>query len=180
MGLVGALSHTCCIPPPTSFLCRKWKDLRVGDLVRLHDDNIVPVSWRQPGPDLSAAWGGLHSCLSSSCPPCIAVSFLLPRPSTPRPMCSCWPARSPAACATWRQPTLMGEVPVITRNLGAWEPASPSPVAPQAHWDIQVIHPGSMCGAPASWQGAITLNQMKGPTFAPTFLGPYCVSGTGA
>ncbi|XP_053766427.1 phospholipid-transporting ATPase IK-like [Desmodus rotundus] len=26
-----------------SFLCRKWKDLRVGDLVRLHDDNIVPA-----------------------------------------------------------------------------------------------------------------------------------------
>lgn len=24
----------------------------MGDLVRLHDDNIVPVSWGQPGPEL--------------------------------------------------------------------------------------------------------------------------------
>ncbi|XP_036914129.1 phospholipid-transporting ATPase IK-like [Sturnira hondurensis] len=26
-----------------SFLCKKWKDLCVGDVVRLHDDNIVPA-----------------------------------------------------------------------------------------------------------------------------------------
>ncbi|KAM5308261.1 phospholipid-transporting ATPase IK-like [Glossophaga mutica] len=26
-----------------SFLCKKWQDLRVGDLVRLHGDNIVPA-----------------------------------------------------------------------------------------------------------------------------------------
>ncbi|XP_045687365.1 phospholipid-transporting ATPase IK-like [Phyllostomus hastatus] len=26
-----------------SFLCKKWEDLRVGDLIRLHDDNVVPA-----------------------------------------------------------------------------------------------------------------------------------------
>ncbi|XP_021100659.1 phospholipid-transporting ATPase IK isoform X7 [Heterocephalus glaber] len=35
---------------------------------------------------------------------------VLPRTASYRPTCSCWPARSPVACATWKQPTSMGTV----------------------------------------------------------------------
>lgn len=133
VGLVGVPSHTCRLLPPPSFLWKKWKDLCVGGPGSSAQRRHCPGELVSAGPELPAAGGGLPSCWSSSdpCPhPSPQCCFLPPTPpSPPRQTCSCWPARSPAACATWRRPTLMGEAPVITGGLGAWEPARPSPVA---------------------------------------------------
>lgn len=129
----GFLSH---LPPPHSrFLCKKWKKLHVGDLVCLHKDNIIPVSCCQPGQNsLLLGEVCLLTCFPPASPPC--CSFPPTTPPHPRLTCSCWPARSPTACATWRQLTSMGEAWVSTRGLGAGHhrglPQQPQNVAPQA------------------------------------------------
>lgn len=77
---------TPATPPPNRFLCKKWKDLHVGDLVRLHDTNIVPVSCQlaRNFPLLVWGWEGLPTRLSSSSPP-LQCCFLPPIPTFPTP-----------------------------------------------------------------------------------------------
>lgn len=78
---------------PCSFLWKKWKNLCVGDVVCLSKDSIVPV---RPPPNLEHPWGGSPSNPDSSLP-------------HPRQTCSCSPAQSPVACATWKRQTSMGK-----------------------------------------------------------------------
>lgn len=107
-GHVGSKSHEAT-PPPYSFLWKKWKNLYVGDVVRLRKDSIVPVS---PLSTVEHPRGGSLSNPDSS---------LL----HPRPTCFCWPAQSPVVCATWRPQTLMGKKPWLPWALRQQNPASP-------------------------------------------------------
>lgn len=148
----------------------------MGDLVCLHKDNVVPVSWVRLA-QTPRSWGRAASLLGFLlCTPLPQCS-LLPSPPHPhpRPTCSCWPARSPAVCATWRPQTSTGEAQLITRGSGAWEPARPSPTATECGSPS----PRGYCGhspwehlwGTAKQQGARTFSQRKGPTFsAPALL----------
>lgn len=169
------------LPTPYSFLWRKWKDLCVGDLVCLHKDNIVPVSCCPPGSDSPLPGEGCLPCPSPAHTPSpSAVSSLLPSSSHPRPMCSCWPARSPAVCATWKQQTSTGEHR-SSLGAGAWA-SGPSPVATQCGSQPTGVYLGH-----SSWEHLWGTCKCQGqshlirerdpPSLHQHFWRPHCASG---
>lgn len=147
----------------------------MGDLVCLHKDNIVPVSWLSLA-QTPCSWGRAASLLVFLlCMPPPPV-LLLPPPSPATP------GRCPLAGQHGAQQSVLRGDSRHRRvrrssslGLGGWEPARPSPMATKGGSPS----PRGYCGH-SSWehlwgtakrQGARTFSQRKGPTFsAPTYL----------
>lgn len=108
-----------------------------------------------------------------------AVFFLLPSSPHSRPMCSCWPARSPAVCAMWRQQTSTGEHRSSLGAGGLGRRAFPNghTMWSPAHGGIWVIHPGSLCGGPASGRGSHIQSEKGAHLLCTNISGAPCAPG---